>query len=127
MTGNLMQGINHFIRVEQVWSYNLIGSLKESMNIDMRLVNDVYTKTAAFLLARHQFYISKDNLQYNAFINSLREHFECYTPGFNHFFYYLDNLFRIISPALAQIQSPIKSVTTITTDTGDIEGFVFGT
>jgi len=129
MTGINMQGINHFVRVEQAWSYNLIGSLKDLMSndINMQLVDDIYKKTAAFLLARHQFYLTHNNLQYNAFINSLREHFESYSPGFNHFFYYLENLFRFISPALGQILSPIVSVTTITTDTGDIEGFVFST
>ncbi|QBJ02642.1 hypothetical protein MZD04_gp114 [Pseudomonas phage Psa21] len=127
MTGKQMPGINHFVRVEQVWSYNLIGGLKESMTMDVKSLNDIYGKTATYLLARHNFHLSNDNVQYNGFINQLREHMDQYSPGFNYFFHYFENLFRIISPALAQIQLPIIKCTTITTDLGDIEGFVFET
>lgn len=123
-----MLGINHFVRVEQVWSYNMVGSLKETMAIDMHVINDLFTKAAAYLMAKHNFFLIQDNQQYNGFMNQLREHLEGrYTVTPDHLIYYFENIFRIISPALAQITDRIVNCTTITTDQGDIEGFVFGT
>jgi hypothetical protein len=123
-----MPGINHFVRIEQVWSYNMVGSIKEIMSIDMHVINDLFTKTASYLMAKHNFFLYQDNQQYNGFLNELHEHIEGYykvTP--DHLIYYFDNLFRIISPALAQITERIVTCTTITTELGEIEGFVFGT
>jgi hypothetical protein len=123
-----MLGINHFIRIEQVWSYNMVGSLKETMAIDMHVINDLFTKAASYLMAKHNFYLVQDNQQYNGYMNQLREHLEGhYTVTPDHLIYYFENIFRIISPALAQITDRIVNCTTITTDQGDIEGFVFGT
>ncbi|MNB93922.1 hypothetical protein D3C87_1059500 [compost metagenome] len=123
-----MPGINHFIRVEQVWSYNMVGSIKETMDMDMHVINDLFTKTASYLMARHNFHLMQDNQQYNGFMNHLREHLEGrYNVTPDHLIFYFDNLFRIISPALAQITERIITCTTITTDLGEIEGFVFGT
>lgn len=127
MTGDYMLGINHFVRIDQVWSYNMIGSLKGVIDLNMHVVDDLFKSTAAYLLAKHNFHLTKDNLQYNGFLHKMREHLDGYEVGFDHFQYYFDNLFRIISPALAQIPARIIGSTTITNNTGEIEGFVFQT
>jgi hypothetical protein len=128
MTGIRMLGINHFVRIEQVWSYNMVGSLKELVSIDMHVINDLFTKVAAYLMARHNFHLTQNNQQYNWFMHQLRDHFDGrYSVPADHILYYYENIFRIISPALAQIPASIIKCTTITTDAGDIEGFVFET
>lgn len=123
----MAQFINHFVRVDQAWSYNMIGGLKEHITIDMHVINDIYTKAASYLVARHNFFLTQNGQQFNQLINAMSEHMESFYVGWKYFQYYFNNLFLIISPALGQIRYPITKVTTIVTDAGEIEGFVFGT
>lgn len=106
----------------------MVGSIKETMDMNMHVINDLFTKTASYLMAKHNFYLNQDNQQYNGYMHHLRDHLEGhYNLPPDHFIFYFENLFRIISPALAQIPERIINCTTITTDLGEIEGFVFGT
>lgn len=120
-----MEPINHFVRVDVVWSYNMIGGLKGIDDINMNVLNDVYSKAGAFLIARHQFHMSNNNVQYNGFLHAMHEHFDTYQVGAPYFLNYYEMLFRTISPALAQITNPITGCWPMTNSTGDIEGFVF--
>lgn len=123
----MAQFINHFVLVDQVWSYNMIGGLKETIPLDMHVIDNVYRKAGAYLVAKHNFHLTKDAQQYNGFMFELQEHMEQYAVGWTFFSYYYENLFRILSPSLAQIKHTITGVTPIQSATCDIEGFVFGT
>uniref|UniRef100_A0AB39CD20 Uncharacterized protein n=1 Tax=Pseudomonas phage RVTF4 TaxID=3236931 RepID=A0AB39CD20_9VIRU len=120
-----MNQVNHFVRVDIVWSFNMIGGMKGVDDVDMRVLNDVYSKAGAFLVARHSFHMSGNNIQYNGFLHALREHFDSYNMGSSYFINFYEALFRSISPALAQITTPITGCYPMTNATGDIEGFVF--
>lgn len=124
---HMTQFINHFVLVDQVWSYNMMGGLKESGELEPHVILDIYQKVGAYLMAVHNFHLTKDATQYNGFMFQLQEHLEQYTVGWRFFAYYFENLFRIISPSLGNIKHPITGVTPIITDSKDIEGFVFGT
>ena len=122
-----MNNINHFVRVDVVWSYNLIRNLEGIVPMDMHVLDNIYRTTAAYLMAKHAFHMSGDNIQYNGIMSAIQMDLEKYECGSRYFLGCYDALFRMISPALAQMVTPILGVTTITTDTGDIEGFVFAT
>lgn len=121
-----MEYVNHFVRVDIAWSYNLIGGLKGIDEVNMQVVEDVFSKAGAFMVAKHQFHMSGDNVQFNGLMHAMREHFDRYQVQSNYFINYYESLFRIISPALAQIPSPIRQCHYICNATGDLEGFVFG-
>lgn len=120
-----MEPINHYIRVDIVWSYNMIQGVVGVDEVNMLLLNDVYSKAGAFLIARHQFHMSGNNVQYNGLMHALREHLDRYEMGANYFLNFYEYLFRTISPCLAQITNPITACYPITNNSGDIEGFVF--
>lgn len=123
----MAQFINHFVRVDEVWSYNMIGGLKENIALDMHVISDIFSKVGAYLMARHNFHLTNDAVQYNGFIFELTNHMEQYQVGWSFFNYYFDNLLRLISPSLAQIQHSITKAYPMVTVNGDIEGFVFST
>lgn len=120
------QLVNHFVRVDEVWSYNMIGGLKGIDNINMAVLQDIFDKLAAFMTAKHQFHTSKNAQQYNGFMHVFREHFDTYEVGANYFMNYFEMLFRMISPALAQVPGQIRSCQTMVNDNCEVIGFVFG-
>lgn len=122
----MAQFINHFVRVEPLWSYNMIGGLKEIISIDMNVLDDVYHKAGAYLMAKHNFHLSGDAVQYNHILHKLAEHMEAYV-SWKYFQYFYDNLFGIISPALGMIRHKITKCSVMVNNTGEVEGFVFAT
>lgn len=122
-----------YMRVDQVWSYNLFGGLKEfleqnsGMSVDQHVVNDVLEMVADYIRNTYNFHlVGKPRAQaYNIFLAALEIRLNTYpiTPTF--FMYAFTSLYRILHAGLSTLKHPIAEVTSICSPLGDLEGFVF--
>jgi hypothetical protein len=117
---------NVFIRVDPVWTYNFLGGLKEALTLDYKNVSEIFSLVGSYLVARHNFHVTKDAVTYNAFYEAFTKYlhqFEIYPTYFIHSF---DHLYRLLKGALDCMAKEAKTFTMINDIEGEITGIVFG-
>lgn len=122
-----------YMRVEQLWSYNLFGGLKEllehnsAMSLDQRVVNDVLEMTADYIRNTFNFHlVGKPKAQaYNLFLAALEMRLNNYPVDPAFFTWAFSSLYRMLHTGLHTLNHPISQVTSICSPLGELEGFVF--
>lgn len=122
-----------YMRVEQLWSYNLFGGLKEllecnsTMSLDQHVVNDVLEMAADYIRNTYNFHlIGKAKAQaYTIYVAALEVRLNNYPIDPSFFTYAFISLYRMLHTGLHTLNNPIAQVTSICSPMGDLEGFVF--
>ncbi|ARV76779.1 hypothetical protein PHABIO_148 [Pseudomonas phage Phabio] len=119
---------NIYVAIDQSWSYNFFGGLKDELDgIDQYVFTDtVYRIVADFIRLSHNVRIVADTVAYNQGIYSIWADLEkqhdipvpYFQVNFRQLFFNHQSIFNLID-------RPILVATPITTDTGDLQGFVF--
>lgn len=119
---------NIYLRIDPSWSYNFLGGVKDEIDgLDFfRFTDFVYRLASDFIRVSHNFRWSNDAAQFNLCLDSIWA--EIKGQNIAPVPYFQVNFRQLFSQHLAAFNAlpgPILKVNTITTDSGELQGFVF--
>lgn len=119
--------MNHFIRVDIVWSYNLMGGLSEDIDhpLDHWHMDTVYQTFCRYIKAKHNFKLDYNAVKFNQEMESIKSSL----PSIYYVTYclfYFDNLYAMLGASFSSINY-ITDIELGVTSLGDLEAILIRT
>jgi hypothetical protein len=112
------------IPVDIVWSYNYIGGLEGTMDVNTAVLADLFGLAADYVRHWHNFQLSRDNIVWNLFAEHLNMRLVSYPCHPTYSISYFRMLYNSLRLGLTQVPSQIQSIQVVNNAQGDVEAFV---
>lgn len=119
--------MNHFIRVEEAWSYNLFGGLSEDTDcpLDQKVMDGVYHALCCYIKLKHNFLRTNNREVHQERLSEFHTMFA--KPDHVRFCtFYFDNLYFILGAIFNGI-GVIDRIELGITERGDLEAMLVRT
>ncbi|BEG72746.1 hypothetical protein [Pseudomonas phage PA1C] len=115
---------NVFFRIDHVWSYNFIGSIKGFIDLSIDVVNHLYSLATEYVKLQHNFIYNHNAKEFNKGYQYILMELQRYPIDTSFFEGNFKELYNFHRLAFNSLKGEIETIKTYCNDEGNIEAFI---